>query len=103
VYEDTDFCFRAKKYGFRTYYSPKAIAYHMLSTDPKDEIDRLLSRAYWVGRNRVIFMKKFGNNFVVFLMFLPIFITYYFSKSIKNKRIIDGFKFLQGTFAGIIE
>lgn len=100
VYEDTDFCFRAKRKGYKTYYSPKAIAYHMLSTDPKDEIDRLLSRSYWVGRNRVIFMKRFGKSKIVFLMFLPVFVLYYFSKSITNNRIFDGFKFIQGTIAG---
>jgi len=102
VYEDTDFCFRAKKMGFSTFYSPYAVAYHMLSTDPKDEIDRLLSRAYWVGRNRVIFMKRFGNSFLVFLLFLPVFVVYYFLQALKNNRLNDGVQFLYGTIKGLI-
>lgn len=103
VYEDTDYCFRAKELGFLTFYASKAVAYHMLSTDPKDEIDRLLSRAYWVGRNRVIFMKRFGKSFLVFLFFLPVFCSYYLIQSIKNNRFADGLRFLQGTINGVLE
>lgn len=102
TFEDTDFCFRAKRAGFKTYYTPKAIAYHKLSTDPKDEADRLLSRAYWVGRNRVIFMKDFGKSFAVFLLFLPIFSLYYLKMAIKHKRINDWLRFMKATFSGIL-
>lgn len=102
TFEDTDFCFRARKAGFKTYYAPKAIAYHKLSMAPKDEAERLLSRAYWVGRNRVLFMKDFGKNFAVFLLFLPIFSLYYLKMAIKHKRINDWLRFMKATFSGIV-
>lgn len=102
-YEDTDFCFRARKLGFKTFYAPKAIAYHILSWDPKDDTDRVLSRAYWVGRNRIIFMKRFGANFPLFLIiFVPLFSLYYLTFSIKANRITDWFKFMSGAWRGLI-
>ncbi len=100
TYEDTDFCFRARKIGFKTFYVPKARAYHKLSWDPKDDAARVLSRSYWVGRNRVIFMKDFGKNFFIFLMFLPIYFVYYLYVALKNKNIGGWFKFIQGTIYG---
>lgn len=102
-YEDTDFCFRARELGFKTFYAPKAISYHILSWDPKDDIDRVLSRAYWIGRNRVIFMRRFGVNPPLFLiLFLPLFSLYYLIFSIKVNRITDWLKFMLGTWRGLM-
>lgn len=102
TYEDTDFCFRARHAGFKTYYAPQAKAYHKLPTDFEEESKRLLSRSYWVGRNRVIFMKKYGKNFFIFLLFLPLYSLYYLLLSIRCRQILNWFKFLQGTLVGII-
>lgn len=102
TYEDTDFCFRAKEKGYKTFYAPNALAYHKISWDPKDDANRVLSRAYWVGRNRIIFMKRFGSHFYFFLLMLPIFMLYYLKIALENNRLIDWFKFIQGTFAGIL-
>lgn len=103
IYEDTDFCFRARQAGFKTFYAAKATAYHDLSDNPKDEANRLLSRAYYLGRNRVLFMKKFSSHFVIFsIIFLPLFIMYYLSLSLKHHRINDWFKFVAGTINGLV-
>lgn len=101
TYEDTDFSFRARKGGFKIYYSPKAVAYHKISTDPKKEADRLLSRAYWVGKYRVLFMKDFGKNFFVFLFFLPVFIIYYLILALRYNRFSSWVNFVSGTVSGI--
>lgn len=101
TYEDTDFCFRAKEKGFKTFYVPRALAYHKISWDPKDDANRVLSRAYFVGRNRIIFMKRYGKRFSVFLLFLPLFSLYYLIISIKSRKILDWFKFLYGTTVGL--
>ncbi len=100
TYEDTDFCFRAREMGFKTFYAPKAVAYHILSWDPKDDATRVLSRSYWIGRNRVIFMKRFGKSFPIFLFFLLMLTGYYLGISILNNRISDGVRFLKGTMSG---
>lgn len=103
TYEDTDFCFRAREKGFKTFYAPKAVAFHILSWDPKDDVDRVLSRSYWVGRNRVIFMKRFGKNFSIFLIFLPIYCGYYLFKAMENKKMNKWFNFMKGTFIGFFK
>lgn len=102
TYEDTDFCFRAKEKGFKIFYVPTSLAFHKISPKPEDEADRLLSRAYWVGRNRVIFMKKFGRNFFIFLLFVPFFSLYYLNLALRNHRMRDWVKFLQGTTEGVL-
>ena len=102
TYEDTDFSFRAKKVGFKVYYSPKAVAYHDLSTDPNKEAERLLSRGYLVGKNRVLFMKDFGKNFFVFLCFLPVYVFYYAKMGLKHNNFKGIGNFVRGTIEGIL-
>lgn len=102
TYEDTDFCFRAKKVGFKVFYVPSAYAFHKIPSDPKEESIRLLSRAYFVGRNRILFMKDFGKNFYIFLLFLPVFIFYYLRLAFKYDRINAWFEFIQGVIAGLM-
>jgi GT2 family glycosyltransferase len=101
TFEDTDFCFRAKRAGFKTYYAPKAIAYHKIPEDPKEEAERLLSRAYFVARNRILFMKDFGKP--TFWFFLPIYFFYYLRLALKYKRINAIINYLKGSINGILE
>lgn len=102
TYEDTDFCFRARNVGFKTFYAPLAYAFHKIPSDSQRESLRLLSRTYWIGRNRVLFMKDFGNNFFVFLLFLPIFLAYYLKLAIFYNRFFTWVQLLQGTIVGLV-
>lgn len=102
TYEDTDFCFRARAEGFKVFYTPTAFAYHKIPHEPKKESLRLLSRGYWIGRNRILFMKDFSKNFFIFLLFLPIFIIYYLRLALRYGRLSDWLKLVQGVFAGIV-
>jgi GT2 family glycosyltransferase len=101
TYEDTDFSFRAKKAGFRIFYSPKSVAYHNLSIDPKDEADRLLKRSYFVAKNRIIFMKDFGRCFPIFLMFIPVYAIYYSHLAISYGRFNDLISYFKGIIVGM--
>ncbi len=101
TYEDTDFCFRAKKMGFKTYYTPEAISYHKIPLNKEMESIRLISRLYWIGRNRVIFMRDFGKSFIVFLFFIPVFSLYYLILCIKNNSLGKWWSFMKGTFDGL--
>jgi hypothetical protein len=101
TYEDTDYSFRARRAGFKVYYAPRAVAYHDLPIDLKEESIRLLSRSYLVGRNRILFMKKFGKNFLIFTLFLPVYVFYYLLLSLKNKRFNAWREFLRGTAIGL--
>lgn len=102
VWEDTDFSFKVKKKGFKIFYSPEAVAYHDLEHDPKAEAERLLTRyAYCVGRNRIIFMKRYAKSYLIFLMFLPIYLFYYLKLALEYKKPTGYTKFLKGTLDGL--
>lgn len=100
TYEDTDFCFRAKKFGFRTYYASQAVAYHRIPYDDTDAMKRLLERTYLVARNRMIFMKRYGKNYLLFLLFIPLYVFHYAFLSIKFNKPFAFLKFLEGTVSG---
>lgn len=102
TYEDTDFCFRTKRDGFKVFYAPRAIAYHKIPSDPERESRRLLSRAYWIGRNRILFMKDFGSNFLIFTLFLPIYTTYYIRLALRYNKFNSWISFLHGCADGIL-
>lgn len=98
-YFDPDYCLRAKKAGFDTWYEPKAIAYHDQSKDESVWRPRVLTRAYLLGRNRTLFMRKHGNMFS-FTLFLPLLLGYYLVESSRFGKINKFFELLWGTIVG---
>lgn len=103
TYEDTDFCFRARTAGYKTFYEPQAVAYHKIPLDEDDSNKRLLDRTFWVARNRIIFMKKFGKSFTVFLLiFTPFYFLYYLFLSLKYKKIKPIFEYVKGAGYAIL-
>lgn len=55
-YEDTDFCFRARKNGFKIMYIPEAVVYHKNAQATK--LGSPL-QDYFITRNRMLFASKF--------------------------------------------
>ena len=98
-YFDPDYCLRAKKAGFNTWYDPKAVAYHDQSKDPNIWRPRVLTRGYLLGRNRVLFMRKHGNIFS-FSLFLPLLLGYYLIESTRFGKINKFFELMWGTIVG---
>jgi GT2 family glycosyltransferase len=98
-YFDPDYCLRGKKAGFSTWYEPKAICYHDVSKNPDLWRPRVLSRAYLVGRNRVLFMRKHGNPFVFFFC-IPVLLVYYLVEGIRFNQLKNFFQLSWGTFIG---
>lgn len=98
-YFDPDYCLRAKKAGFTTWYEPSAIAYHDQSKDPDVWRPRVLTRAYLLGRNRVLFMRRHGNM-LSFSFFLPLLLGYYFFESIRFANLGKFFELLWGSIVG---
>lgn len=99
-YFDADYCLRAKKAGYDTWYEPKAVCYHDQSKDPNVWRPRVLSRAYLLGRNRVLFMRRHGQALPVFILFLPFLFTYYFYESIKYGILNKWLELVFGTLVG---
>lgn len=98
-YSDPEYCVRASKAGYTSWYEPKAICYHDQSKDPKVWGPRVLSRAYFLGRNRTLFMKKYGNM-LGYTLFLPILLSYYLYISIKFNILHKWFELLKGSVVG---
>lgn len=98
-YFDSDYCLRAKKEGFKTWYTPDAIAYHDQSKDPNVWRPRVLGRAYLLGRNRVLFIRRHGNIFT-FTFFLPVILGYYLLESIKFNILHKFFELFWGSLVG---
>lgn len=54
--EETDWCMRARKKGFRMMYAPKAIVWHKVSRTTGQQ--KKAWRQYMIVRNRILFMRK---------------------------------------------
>lgn len=100
-YFDPDYCLRAKKAGFATWYTPQAIAYHDQSKDPSTWRPRVLTRAYLLGRNRVLFMRRHGN-ILTFSACLIILLGYYLLETIKFRQLNKFFELLWGSVVGYV-
>lgn len=98
-YFDPEYCVRALKAGFNNWYEPKAICYHDQPKDDQLWRPRVLSRAYLLGRNRTLFMRKYGNMFV-YTLFLPLLLAYYLRESIKFNIFPKWIELVKGTFVG---
>ena len=68
-YEEHDFCLRAKRYGWKTYYESRSRIYHKqsMSLGQGNPI-----KFYYLNRNRLLFMRRFNKGFS-----LIFFYTYY--------------------------
>lgn len=99
-YFDPDYCLRALKAGYETWYEPKAICYHDQSKDPNIYEPRVLGRAYLLGRNRTLFMRKHGKFLLIYIAFLPVFFAYYFRTAIKYHIFSKWFELIGGTWDG---
>lgn len=103
TYEDSDFCFRAKQIGYLTIYVPKAKAFHKIPLDLNLSNKRLLQRAYWIGRNRIVFMSSNASNFYLFLLFSPIYTFYFLILALSQQEIKGFINYLNGYLAGLME
>lgn len=65
-YEDSDFCYRAKKSGFKIIYAPGAIVYHenAKSTGLGSSL-----QDYFITRNRMLYASKFADFKIRFALF----------------------------------
>ena len=65
-YEETEWCIKAKKAGFKVVYVPKAKIWHKSPKTKTNELER-----YYLTRNRFLFMKRNSRSlqFIVFNVF----------------------------------
>lgn len=99
-YLDPDYCLRALRAGLTTWYEPTAIAYHDQSKDKEVWGPRIFNRAYMVGRNRTLFMRRHGKNIFVYLLFIPPLLAYYLKEALTYGVFPKWLELVHGTFAG---
>lgn len=98
-YFDPEYCVRGIKAGFHNWYEPLAVAYHDQPKDAKLWRPRVMSRAYLLGRNRTLFMRKHGN-FFVYTLFLPALFGYYLVESLRLRIFRKWIDLVCGTIVG---
>jgi GT2 family glycosyltransferase len=107
-YGEADFCQRVKRAHFKIVTAPRAKVWHDIPVLEK-EIHFDEKRAYYHGRNRIIFHRRYsrGIEFALFIMFFePFFIIpaylllFLFSKKSINKRLALILSYLRGVFDG---
>ena len=67
--EDADWCMRIRRRGFRVFYAPRAVLYHMVATSTGVYTAR---RTFDAGRSTAIFVRRYANpwQWLTFLAFL---------------------------------
>ena len=106
-YEESDLAEKIKRLGYGIYLVPNAKTWHNIEVS-KDNLVygsvRTNSRAYYSGRNRVLFMKKNASRvqyLIFFLIFLPILTIYYSYIIIKHGSFSTLKSYWCGLFDGI--
>lgn len=95
-YEDTDYCIRLLRNGFKIIYEPNAFLYHKVSASTGGE----KSKMYWyyMTRNRLIFNKKFNKNITYKIYFFMTTVIKFIKYFIKRDKIA-----LDGSIKGIVD
>jgi GT2 family glycosyltransferase len=97
--DEADFCIRARRIGYKTVVVPKAISYHRSFTHSLLPNFRNKKWAYYMGRNRVVFQRKYFPKTV--WLFLPLFIALYSFSLIRNLKMLP--HFLKGVWHGVTD
>ncbi|MBU2037230.1 glycosyltransferase family 2 protein [Patescibacteria group bacterium] len=82
-YEDTDWCVRADKAGWRCLLVPQSKIYHKAS---KSTQEFSYPYIYYHSRNGLMFSERFGNKFVVLLLSVWIFLKQILKLAVGYKR-----------------
>lgn len=98
-YFDPEYCLRGARAGYECWYEPKAVCYHDQSKDSEVWRPRVLSRAYLLGRNRTLFMRKYGNM-LTYSLFLPLLFGYYLLETLRFGIFPKWIELIRGTVAG---
>jgi GT2 family glycosyltransferase len=99
-YEETDWCVKAKKAGFKVVYVPKAKIWHK-SHDMKTNSAKALV-IYYMTRNRIIFVKR-NSSTLQFVVFNLYFLTtdFFFQMRYLSKSSRFFVAYLKGIFDGL--
>lgn len=100
-YEDPDFSMRIIKAGYKIRYVPTSKIYHKLPLISNNEAKkRWFARAYWVARNKIIFMRKHSRCFPLFTLLYPCWLFIYTYQAIRYLNFSALINFYKGMADG---
>lgn len=106
-YEESDLAERIRKKGYQVYVVTSAITYHDTPVKTNNTKNKGLAlndekRAYFNSKNRILFMKKYGMNYLLFvIIYLPIFIMLYIFLLVRVNQLRLIKPYLKGLVDGL--
>ena len=103
IFEDSDFCFRVKRTGYRVVCACDVSAFH--DVEPID-MERIFRRIYFIFRNRILFMKRNSDKLsllVYLLLYNHVYVLYYSSLAFKYNRLRAITEIIKGIIDGLKE
>jgi len=105
-YEETEWCMRARRAGFKIVHVPQAKIWHKIKPQKQDVVPYV---AYYTGRNRLLFLKESGLPLwrvisAIFLFHLRVALSWTIFPRYRDKRILrkvllrSAYDFLRGHF-----
>lgn len=99
-YEDADLGIRIIKADYKILFVPTSRILHKLPLNNEEGKRRWFVRAYYVARNKIIFMRKFSPFFPAFVLIYPIWLSLYTLQTIRYFDFFSLFNFYKGAIAG---
>lgn len=102
--DEADICKRIKDMGYRIVMHPQAIVYHKSQTYSHIPNFRRPLNAYFHGRNRILYSRKFNHGLRLCLhlvLFVPVFVCFYSASLLYKKNPGMIVHFLKGVFDGL--
>jgi GT2 family glycosyltransferase len=102
-WEDTDFCIRASKKGYKLVYSPNSKIWHKIAVSSKGRWSS--SHTYYTTRNMFLFIKKHVKKFDLIMFFLYYFLYIFWFKFgyfVYHQNIRGFISLLKGVKDGLI-
>ena len=108
-YEESDFCYKLKKLGYRAVCYTKAIVWHDVKRNKVTGFETDW-RTYYTARNRILFHKKYSEwwQFLIFILVFHWIFTFYYlnqilfdSKKPISKKLVTMGNYLKGVWDGL--
>jgi GT2 family glycosyltransferase len=106
MYEEAEFGMQARRAGYTVMYCPKAVTWHKVQAPTRGVNPfRLPMRAYFLARNRGIYMRRFSGGWrllIFLLVFYPLFTAYFLHRALRVRDWASARLHLTGTWHGVV-